>query len=101
MKPSAEAAPVALMTERAENGRWRSKAASGRPRSSSDARRQKIRHADSPIHLTAHAIGDRVDDLGAILWRIDINAERALAEREINHPDDLACHFGGIGVGRL
>jgi hypothetical protein len=60
---------------------------------------KKIFQIDVAIHLAAHAIGDTVDDLRAVLRRIDVNPERALAKWKIDNADDLACDFRGVGVG--
>src|SRR6202035_958963 len=50
---------------------------------------KKIFQSDIAIHLAPHPIGDAVDDLRAVLRRIDVNPERALAERKIDDPYDL------------
>jgi hypothetical protein len=62
---------------------------------------KKIFQSDVAIHFAAYAIGDTVDDLGAVLRRIDVDPERALAKGKIDDPDDLARDFRGIGVGGL
>ena len=60
---------------------------------------EKVFQTNVAIHLAPHAIGDTVDDLRAVLRRIDVNPERALAKRKIDNADDLACDFRGVGVG--
>ena len=62
---------------------------------------KQVFQIDVAIHLAAHAIGDCIDDLRAVLRRIDVDPERALAERKIDDAGDLACNFRGIGVGGL
>ena len=62
---------------------------------------KKIFQSDVAIHLAPHPIGDTVDDLGTVLRRIDMDPERALAERKVDDPDDLARDFRGVGVGGL
>src|SRR3979490_432991 len=57
-------------------------------RSAVDARLQQILDADAPEQFGADTVGDAVDDLGAILRRIDMDAERSLAERHVDDPDD-------------
>jgi hypothetical protein len=51
-------------------------------------------------HLGAHAVDDGERDLGAVLRRIDVDAERALAERRVNDTDDCFGDLTGIGVRR-
>ena len=59
---------------------------------------EQVFQADVAIHLAAHAIADRVDDLRVVLRRNDVDA---LAERKIDNANDLACDVRGIGVGGL
>jgi Caspase domain len=72
-----------------------------RTRSGVDSWRQQILEADIAIDLAAHAVGHDVDDLSAVLRRINVGAERPLAERRIHDPDDPAGDFGRVGVGGL
>jgi hypothetical protein len=60
---------------------------------------EKVFQTNVAIHLAPHAIGNAVDDLRAVLRRIDVNPERSLAKRKIDNADDLACDFRGVGIG--
>lgn len=45
-----------------------------------EPRRQQIFKPDAAEHLGAGTVGDAVDDLGAVLRRVDVDAERPCAE---------------------
>ena len=64
-------------------------------------RREQILEADAPEHLRADAIGDTVDDFRAILRRIDMDPERPLAKRHVDHLDDRIRDRRDIRVGGL
>jgi hypothetical protein len=53
----------------------------------------KLFQTNVAIHLAPHAIGNTVDDLRTVLRRIDVDPERALAERKVDDPDDLPRDF--------
>jgi hypothetical protein len=54
---------------------------------------EKVVKADIAKHLAAHSISHAVDDLGAILRRIDMDPERARSKWRIDDRDNGACHF--------
>jgi len=62
---------------------------------------QQIFQTDAPKHFTADPVSHAIDDFRAILRRIDMDPERALAEWQIDHIDNGVSHGAGIGVGWL
>ncbi len=64
-------------------------------------RREQIRDTDAPEHFCADAVGDAVDDFRAVLRRIDMHAERPLAERHADHPNDRFGNIARVSVGGL
>jgi hypothetical protein len=62
---------------------------------------EKVFQTDVAIHLAPHPIGDIVDDLRTVLRWIDVDPERALAERQIDDPDNLSGDFGRVRVDGL
>jgi hypothetical protein len=65
-----------------------------------DGRMKQVGKPDPVQHLVAHAIDDAKGDFRAILRGIDMNAERTLAERRIDDPDDRIGHRGRISFRR-
>ena len=61
---------------------------------------QQIRHADAMQHLSPEPIENREADVGAVLGRIEVNPERALAKRGVDHADERVGNHGYIGVRR-
>ena len=62
---------------------------------------QEVRQANIAEHFGPDTVGDAVDDLGAILRRVDMDAERPGAEGPVDDIDDGCGNGGRIGVGRL
>ena len=52
-------------------------------------------------NLGPDAVGDAIDDFGAVLRRIDMDAERPCAEGHADDIDDGLGDCAGIGVGRF
>ena len=61
---------------------------------------EQVREADAVQHLVAHAVDHREGHRGAVLGRIDMDAERALAEGHVDQVGDGDGHGGWIGVRR-
>jgi hypothetical protein len=59
---------------------------------------QPIGEADPFEDLRADAVGDSVDDLGAIVRGIDMNPERTRTVRHADHRDDGIRHAVRVGV---
>ena len=59
---------------------------------------KQIGKADPAEQFRTNTIGDAVDDLGAILGRVDINSERPLAER---HGHNSRNRFGDLAGVRV
>ena len=57
--------------------------------------------ADAPKQFRANPIGYAVDDLSAILRRVDVGPKRPLAEGHVDDVDDRFRNFAGIGVSGL
>jgi hypothetical protein len=57
-------------------------------RSGYDARRKQIIESNAAEHFGSDAIGDTVDNLRAVLRRIDVRAKRPLAMGHADDPDD-------------
>ena len=51
-------------------------------------RREQVGKADAMQHLAADAVDHREGDVGAILSRINMNAESPLAERRVDNADN-------------
>jgi hypothetical protein len=51
-------------------------------------------------HLVTDAVDDGEGDVGAVLRRIDVNAERPFAEWCVDHFDDGIRHGGRVGLRR-
>ena len=64
-------------------------------------RREQIFDTDAAEHFRADTVGDAVDNFGAVLRRIDVRAERPLAEGHADHADDRFGDGPCIGVGGL
>ena len=62
------------------------------------AGRQQVVQADVAEHLPAHTVGHAVDDLGAVLRRVDVDPEGTLAEGGVDDPHDGARHLVGVSV---
>jgi hypothetical protein len=58
-----------------------------------------IFQADAPEHLRPNTVGHAVDNLAAILRRIDVRTERPLAEGHVDHFDDRLGDGADIGIG--
>ena len=65
---------------------------------SSSGRSEKIGKCHVPEHLRADTIGNAVNDLGPVLGRIDVDSERACAERHIHYLHDGFSNFRHIGL---
>ena len=59
---------------------------------------EQIGEADPAKQFRTNAIRDAVDDLGAILGRVDMNSERPLAERHVHDPRNRFGHRTGVGI---
>ena len=59
---------------------------------------EQIGEADPAEQFRTNAIRDAVDDLGAILGRVDMNSERPLAERHVHDPRNRFSHLIGVGI---
>src|SRR4051794_27614553 len=57
-------------------------------------RRENVRQTDPAKEFRANTVGDGVDDLAAVLRRINVRAERTFAERQADDADD------GVGDDR-
>jgi hypothetical protein len=53
-----------------------------------------------PRHFGADAVNDREGDVGAVLAKVNMDAEGSLAERRVDDPHDGLGDLGGIGVRR-
>ena len=59
---------------------------------------EQIGEADPAEQFRTNAIRDAVDDLGAILGRVDMNSEWPLAERHVHDSRNRFGHLTGIGI---
>ena len=62
---------------------------------------QYILQSDPAQQLGAHPVRHAIDDFRSVPRRIDMHAERAPAERRIDHFDNGLRHVGGIRIRRL
>lgn len=62
---------------------------------------QQVSQADVAEHFRSDAVGDAVDELGAILRRVDVDTKRQGAEGLVDDIDDGGGNGGRIGIGRL
>src|SRR5260221_11833910 len=66
-----------------------------------DPRREQLLQADAPEHFRTDPIRDPVDDLAAVLRRVDVGPEWALAKGQVDDLDDRAGVSAHIGVAGL
>src|SRR5258708_11139680 len=64
-----------------------------------DPRREQFLQADAPEHFRADPIRDPVDDLAAVLRRVDVGPEWALSKGQVDDLDDRLGDSAHIGVG--
>src|SRR5260370_5813678 len=64
-----------------------------------DPRRERVLQADAPEHFRTDPIRDAVDDLAAVLGRVDVGPEWALAKGQVDDLDDRLGDSAHIGVG--
>src|SRR5882757_5729292 len=69
--------------------------------SASHPRRKQIRQADAPEQFRPDAVGHTIDDLRAVLRRVDMSAKRPFAERHVDDRDDRRGDRTDIGIGRF
>src|SRR5690606_4278257 len=66
-----------------------------------DARGQQVAQLDAMQELGTDTVGDRGDHFAAVAGRVDVHAERPVAERRIHHVGDGAGDAGRICIRRL
>src|SRR5258708_39141345 len=64
-----------------------------------DPRREQVLQADAPEHFRTDPIRDPVDDLAAVLRRVDVGPEWALAKGQGDDLDDRRGDSAHSGVG--
>src|SRR5258707_8743196 len=64
-----------------------------------DPRREQVLQADAPEHFRTDPVRDAVDDLAAVLRRVDMGPEWALAKGQVDDLDDRLGDSAHIGVG--
>ena len=62
---------------------------------------QKIRKTDISEQLSSYPIGNAVDDLAAVLRRIDVNPKGPLAKWGVDDLDNRFRDQANVGVGGL
>ena len=71
------------------------------------AGREEVRQPDPAEEVLADPVGDRVDDLGAVVGGVDVHAERAAALRQVDdarrsrRATSLRVGVGGRQLGQL
>jgi hypothetical protein len=64
-----------------------------------DSRFEQVLEADAAEQFRPDTVGNAVDDLRAVLGRIDMDAERPRTEGLADDIDDGGGYRAGIGVG--
>jgi hypothetical protein len=62
---------------------------------------EQIGEADPAQQFAADAIRHTIDDLGAVLGRVDMDAKRPLAERHVHDLRDRLGDLAGVRIGRF